>query len=113
MPSFCSGHQVCCSVDLLDRQAERFASAAIPPKSASYRALTLDARLQGKFPKLQLNISPDATVRLTLPAQGFTVSSDVDPQAGAPVVNATSAVTLSGQGAGSVAVLDFQVKAAA
>jgi len=50
---------------------------------------------------------------LTQPAQGFTISSDDDPQAGVLVVNATSAQALSGQGAGSVAVLEFQVKSAA
>jgi len=50
---------------------------------------------------------------LTQPAEGFTVSSDVDPQAGVLVVNATSAQPLSGAGAGSVAVLEFQVKLSA
>jgi len=50
---------------------------------------------------------------LTQPAQGFTISSDVDPQAGVLVVNASSARALSDAGAGSVAVLEFQVNAAA
>jgi Cohesin domain len=50
---------------------------------------------------------------LTQPAEGFTISTDTNPQAGIVVVNASSAQPLSGQGAGSLAVLVFQVRAGA